>query len=177
MRGVDPVEHVGDREVDIVHALEDGVVERVERDGDAVRPASFSDCALRASSEPLVVRVRSSGFAGRRAQRASMATRFSRFLRSSGSPPVRRIFRRRGRRTGRATRVISSNDSSEVRQVGVVLVEHFLRHAVHAAEVAAVGDGDAQVVQRPRSASASSRSALQALPGRGQRGLRAGRAA
>jgi hypothetical protein len=62
MRRVDPGQHVGDREVDIVHALEDGVVERVERDGDAVRPASFSARALRASSEPLVVSVRSSGF-------------------------------------------------------------------------------------------------------------------
>jgi hypothetical protein len=35
-----------------------------------------------------------------------------------------------------------------VRQVLVVLVEHFLRHTVDAAEVAAVGDGNAQVVQR-----------------------------
>ena len=36
-----------------------------------------------------------------------------------------------------------------VRQVLVVLVEHFLGHAVAAAEVAAVGHADAQVAQRP----------------------------
>jgi hypothetical protein len=35
-----------------------------------------------------------------------------------------------------------------VRQEGVLLVEHFLGHAVAAAEVAAVGDRDAQVAQR-----------------------------
>ncbi|MNV77810.1 hypothetical protein D3C71_1712650 [compost metagenome] len=35
-----------------------------------------------------------------------------------------------------------------VRQVGVVLVEHFLGHAVVAAEVAAVRHADAQVAQR-----------------------------
>eukprot|EP01032_Pedospumella_encystans_P030462 gene30463-34386_t len=34
-----------------------------------------------------------------------------------------------------------------MRQVVVVLVEHFLGHAVDAAEIAAVGDGNAQVVQ------------------------------
>ena len=37
-----------------------------------------------------------------------------------------------------------------VRQILVILVEHFLRHAVAAAEVAAVGDADAQVGQRSR---------------------------
>ncbi len=36
-----------------------------------------------------------------------------------------------------------------VRQERVLLVEHLLRHAVAAAEVAAVGDRDAQVAQRP----------------------------
>ena len=40
-------------------------------------------------------------------------------------------------------------EQRRVRQVGVVLVEDFLRHAVAAAEVAAVGDADAQVAQRP----------------------------
>ncbi|MCY1548011.1 hypothetical protein D9M68_840970 [compost metagenome] len=35
-----------------------------------------------------------------------------------------------------------------VRQVGVVLVEDFLGHAVTAAEIAPVGDADAQVAQR-----------------------------
>ena len=50
----------------------------------------------------------------------------------------------------RASRVISSKlSSARVRQVRVVLVEHFLGHAVAAAEVAAVGDADAQVAQRP----------------------------
>jgi hypothetical protein len=38
------------------------------------------------------------------------------------------------------------------RQEGVVLVEHRLGHAVHAAEVAAVGDRDAQILHRTAAA-------------------------
>ncbi len=37
-RGIDPVEHLRDREVDAVHPPEDLVVERVERDRDAPQP-------------------------------------------------------------------------------------------------------------------------------------------
>jgi hypothetical protein len=36
-RGVDAVQHVGHREVDVVHAPEDGVVQRVQADRDALQ--------------------------------------------------------------------------------------------------------------------------------------------
>jgi hypothetical protein len=32
----------------------------------------------------------------------------------------------------------------------IVLVEGFLRHAIHAAEIATIGDGDAQIMQWSR---------------------------
>ena len=73
--------------------------------------------------------------------------------RSSGSPPVSRIFSTPRPAKMRASRAISSNVSSScVRQELVVRAEDLLRHAVDAAEVAAVGDRDAQVAQRPAAA-------------------------
>ena len=59
--GVDALEHVRDREVDVVHRAERRVVERVEADGDALEPGGARGaCAFCARSEPLVVSVRSS---------------------------------------------------------------------------------------------------------------------
>ena len=116
------------------------------------RPASFSAWALRASSEPLVVSVRSSGrpdgvrSCGEHARpgiRGSCAAAARR--RSGGSCA------RRARRTVAPVASISSKlSNARVRQERVVLVEDLLRHAVDAAEIAAIGDRNAQVAQRPR---------------------------
>ncbi len=72
-------------------------------------PASLSARAFVASSEPLVVRVISTG------SRASCSIRFSRCRRSSGSPPVMRIFSTPWSTKIFATRTISSKDSSCLR--------------------------------------------------------------
>ena len=70
--------------------------------------------------------------------------------RSSGSPPVSRIFATpRVDEELRDARDLLEGQQLRVRQERVVGVEDVLRHAVDAAEVAAVGDRDAQVVQRP----------------------------
>ncbi len=74
-------------------------------------PASLSDCAFFASSAPLVVRVSSGARPPGVRSWASMATSFSRFLRSKGSPPVRRSFSTPCATATRAMRVISSNES------------------------------------------------------------------
>ncbi len=66
-------------------------------------PASFSARACRASVEPLVVSV-STAPSG-----ASIATSLGRSLRTSGSPPVSRIFFTPRPVKTRATRTISSN--------------------------------------------------------------------
>ncbi|MNV78698.1 hypothetical protein D3C71_1722040 [compost metagenome] len=76
------------------------------------RPASFSALALRASSDPLVVSVRSGASPSTVRSWASCATSASRFLRSRGSPPVRRILRTPCARKSFASRVISSKLSS-----------------------------------------------------------------
>ena len=72
---------------------------------------------------------------------------------ASGSPPVRRSLRTPKAANRRARRTISSNDKPFLRlQESIVLVELLLRHAVGAAEIAAVHDRDAQIVQRPAEA-------------------------
>ena len=99
-RRIDAFEHIGDRKIHVVHAPEHRVVQAVQADRDALQPGGLQRLALRASSEPLVVSVRSSGLPSTVRSAASCSIRISRFLRSSGSPPVSRIFRRRARRTG-----------------------------------------------------------------------------
>ena len=70
--------------------------------------------------------------------------------RSSGSPPVRRIFSTPWRdEDAREARDLLEGEQLGARQELVVGAEHLLRHAVDAAEVAAVGDRDAQVAQAP----------------------------
>ena len=114
------------------------------------RPASASGRASARRAAPFVVRVRSSRRPSvvRRAARRSMSTGRSR--RTSGSPPVIRSFStpERRERPGGALDLLEREDLV-ARQERVVAAEHFLRHAVRAAEVAAVGDRDAQVVERP----------------------------
>ena len=110
-----------------------------------VSPASASACARWRSSEPLVVIVRSS----MPSMPARRATSWSTLRRSSGSPPVSRIFVTPRPAKTRASRSISSNDQHLVAaQEPEARTEDLLRHAVGAAEVAAVGERDAQVAQR-----------------------------
>ena len=115
------------------------------------RPASFSDCAFFASSEPLVVSVRSSGRPlGVRSSRQHADQPFEVLAQQRFAAGQADLFDAvRDEQAGEAGDFLERQQRG-VRQVGVVLVEHFLRHAVHAAEIAAVGDGDAQVVQRAR---------------------------
>ena len=94
----------------------------------------------------MVVSVRS-----RSPSSASISISRSRFRRSSGSPPVSRIFSTPCSLKIRASRVdLLEAEHFAPRQELVVGAEDLLRHAVRAAEVAAVGDRDPQVAQRPR---------------------------
>ena len=141
---VDPLEHAVDREVDVVQRAERRVVERVEADGDAVRPASASACAFCGSSEPLVVSVRSTPSA------ASCSISRSRSRRTSGSPPVSRILRTPPvDEHARDARDLLERQQLLPVEEAVVAAVDLLRHAVDAAEVAAVGDRDAEIAKRP----------------------------
>ena len=83
-----PLEHPLHREVDVVHRREDLVVERVEADRHPAQPGrSQAPGAFCGRSEPFVVSVRS-----RSSIAASISISRSRSRRTSGSPPVIRIF-------------------------------------------------------------------------------------
>ena len=108
------------------------------------RPASASAAPSAAAAS------RSSSGSDRRRARASSATSRSRSRRTSGSPPVMRIFSHAPRDEERARRARSPRTSAARARSrnAMVAAEDLLRHAVDAAEVAAVGDRDAQIAQR-----------------------------
>ena len=110
------------------------------------RPASASGPASARRAEPLVVRVRSSAPPSGRRMAASIAMRLGRSRRTSGSPPVIRSFSTPSddERPGDPLDLLEGQDLV-VRQERVVAPEDLLGHAVRAAEVAPVGDRDAQV--------------------------------
>ena len=144
--GVDALEHALDRKVDVVHRAERRVVERVEAHGDALQ----AGVAQRAR---LLREQRAVG--GQREVEAADAPPASRpGVRCSGAAAARRRSAGSSRRRAPTNSAGDARDFLERQQLGVrqervVASEDVLRHAVDAAEVAAVGDRDAQVVQRP----------------------------
>ena len=143
----DPVEDARDGEADVVHAHERRVVERVEAHRHAPQAGIGQSPRLRAQQRG-VRRHRQVADARDRGQHARPAV--SRLRRTSGSPPVSRTLRT-------PSPTASAHDALDLlevedlgpRQEDVIRAEHFLGHAVHAPEVAPIGDADAQVMHRP----------------------------
>ncbi len=104
--------------------------------------ASSSACA--ASCEPLVVSVSSSRSPDARWRDRSL-NRLMMLRRTSGSPPVILSLR-----VPRATKVLQRrSSSSSVSRSRLGQESHVLRHAIDAAEVAAVGHRDADIADPP----------------------------
>ena len=143
---VDPLEHAGDREVDVVQRREDLVVERVEADRDAVEPGAGERLRLLRAAATRS----SSGRARDPGSSCRSSTRCSTLRRTSGSPPVIRTVRTPSpaKTRGDAGDLLEREQLLAVEE-RVVAAEDLLRHAVDAAEVAAVGDRDAQRLERP----------------------------
>ena len=109
-------------------------------------PASRSATARPGSAVPLVVSARSST----PSIAASIPTRSGRSRRSSGSPPVSRSLETpRPVNTRPSTRELLEGEQLVALEEGVVRTEDLARHAVPAAEVAAVGHRHPQVGQGP----------------------------
>ena len=146
---LDAAQHLGDREVGVVHAAEDRVVECVETDGDALQPGVLQRLRL----------LRKHRRVGRQRDVERLAC-----WRREGAEHLDQdlqILAQQRLAAGQANLLHAMRDEESrdagdlleaqqgrVRQELVVLVEHFLGHAVAAAKVAAVGDRDAQVAQR-----------------------------
>ena len=144
-RRVDPAEHARDREVDVVHRPEDLVVQRVEADRDPRQPRVGEHLRLLREERP-VGREREVEVAERRqlrdehlqvAPEQRLATRDAE-LRHAEVDEHRRD----------APDLLEGQELAPG-QEAVVLPEDLFRHAVDAAEVAAVGDRDAEIAERP----------------------------
>ena len=122
-------------------AGEGGAVQTVERDIDPLDAGTASSSANSPSRTPLVVRVSSSNSPLAR-WRDSARTRAMKPRRISGSPPVSRKCL-----TPRCTKDGAEPvEFVERQKIGLGHKRHMLAHAVGAAQVAAVGDRDAHII-------------------------------
>ncbi len=148
--------------VGVVHRAKRRVVERVEAHRDA-REAGVAQAARLLREQRAVGRQRDVGDAGFREHRDQPLDVPAQQRLAAGEPDLRHAARDEQLRDAR--------DLLERQQIGVrkemiVGVEDIPRHAVDAAEVAAVGDRDPQVVQRP-SARIGERAGRDGRPERG----------
>ena len=141
---VDPLEHARDREVDVVHRLERRVVERVEADVDAVEPGVPQRLRL-AREERGVRRQRDVEPVDRREPLDEALELLPEQRLATGQPDL--LDAERGEGPGDALELLEREELLAVHEA-VVVPEHRLRHAVRAAEVAAVGDRDPKVADR-----------------------------
>ena len=143
-RGLYAVKHPGRRKVDVVHAHEHLVVQRIEAYGHALEARLLQCAGL--LLEKGAVGGQGQIEAGDRGEHGDqlfqiapdqrLAPRQADFLDSELSENARK-----------ARNLFECQQFFTLEEL-VILAEHFLRHAIDAAEVAAIGDRDAQVTQR-----------------------------
>ena len=146
--GLDAGEHVGHREIDVVHAAEHRVVQAVEAHGHALQPGGLERGGLAHQQRAVGGERQVERLPVGRAQGGKLADERLDVLAqqrlAAGQPDLAHPVRRE--QSGQAGDFLEAQQRA-VRQVLVVLVEHFLGHAVAAAEVAPVGHADAEVGQ------------------------------
>ena len=148
LRSGDAFEHIRDRKIHIVHTFEDRVIQAVQADGDTLQTRSFKGHRF----------ARQQGAVGgeRQIQRLTLRRAQGRQL---GDQHFE-IFAQQGLATGEPDLLHAMGDELacnagdffkaeqfRLRQVDIILIENLFGHAVAAAEIAAVGHADAQVVQ------------------------------
>ena len=144
--GVDRFEHVADRKIDVVHRAEHRVIERVEADGDPIE-AGILECARFLAGQKRAVRRQREVL-----KSADLRQHLDEALEVAAQE----------RLAAGQTDLLDAQVDESARQPGDLFERHQLlateelevaaedlaRHAVRAAEVAAVGDRDAKVAQR-----------------------------
>ena len=145
--GVDGAEDLVDREVDVVHRTERRVVQRVEADRDAVEPRRLQ------GPRPLRRQQRAVGGHGDVVEAVDAGEHLDQLLEVAAQQGLAagqaHLLDAEADEQTREARDLLEAQQLVARQEGVVAAEDLLRHAVGAAEVAAVRDRDAQVMQRP----------------------------
>ena len=139
---VDPGEHARDREVDVVHRAEDLVVERVEADRDPREPRVGERLRL-LREERRVRRQRDVEVVAERRQPGDQELEVAAQQRLAARDA--QLLHAEVDEDARDPLDLLEGEELAARQEAVVVAEDLLRHAVHAAEVAAVGDRDAEI--------------------------------
>ncbi len=138
--GVDSREHASDGEVDVVHRPEDLVVERVEADGDAREPRVGERLRL-LREERGVRRQRDVEVVVDRCEGRDEVLEIAAQQRLAARDPE--LAHAQVDEDARDALDLLEREQLAPRQEAVLVPEDLLRHAVDAAEVAAVGDRDA----------------------------------
>ena len=148
-RRLDSVQHLGDREVHVVHATEDFVVQAVQAHRHA-RQTGIAQRARLAGQQRTVGGEREVGhLAIQRAQRGELGDQlFDVLAQQRLATGQANLAHAELQKRARQARDFLEAEQGAVRQIRIVLVEDILGHAVGAAEIAAIGDADAQVSER-----------------------------
>jgi hypothetical protein len=136
---VDSFEHALHREVDVVHRREDVVVQRVEADGHALQPRLAQRGGLLGEQRPVRRQRQVEPVDRRELLDESLDVPADERL-TPGDPDLLDAVVREG---AREPRDLLEREKLASVEEAVVAPEDLLRHAVDAAEVAAVGDRDA----------------------------------
>ena len=141
----DAIQYLGDREVHVVHGAENGVVERIQADGHAGEPGILQRLRLRGQRRTVGGEGEiETGDAGQFLDELFHMTAHQRFAAGEADFFDAVVLAENPRQP----LYFLEGEQLVVGEKFVVTVEYFLGHAVHAAEVAAIGHGDAQVVHR-----------------------------
>ena len=146
---VDAGKHLGHREIDIVHSPEDGVVQAVEADGDALQAGVSQRLSLLCQQGCVGGEGQVDGSTLWRAQRAEHPDqRLEALAQQRLTASQADLAHAVGDEDARGAHDLLEVQQRGLWQKGVATVEHLLGHAVAATEVAPVRDRDAQVAQR-----------------------------
>ena len=144
VRRFDPVEHASEREIDVVHRAKSRIVERIEAHGDARESGGAQRAGLFREQRP-VGRQREIDI-GKRGQLLDQPLQVLAQQRLAAGQP--NFANAELDVDPREPHDFLECQQFRVRKERIVAPENVLRHAVHAAEIAAVGDRDPQVVHR-----------------------------
>jgi hypothetical protein len=143
-RRLDALDDLGHREIRVIHRLEDGLVERIQAHGDAPQARLLERPCL--PREQRAVR-------GERDLRRQLGEQRHQAVELPAherlAPGQADFAHAEAHEDAREPRDLLEAEDRAVRKEFVAGVEHLARHAVDAAEIAAVGDRDAQVAHRP----------------------------
>ena len=146
--GFDPFQHIGDREIDIVHALEHGIIQAVQADRHAFQSGVFQGLRLARQQRTVGRQRQIKRIALGGAQFGELCDQHFQILAQQGFTAGQAdFFHAQANEHTRQPRDLLKAQQVAVRQIRVMAVEHLFGHAIAAPEVATIGDADAQIVQ------------------------------